>query len=100
MNYRLQILDDVKNDLSDAVLWYEERSSGLGLLLFEEWERIISYIKQYPEHYQLQYKNTRHAYFNKFPYIVVYEFDKPLIVVYALLHAKQHPRKRTKRLQK
>jgi hypothetical protein len=100
MNYHLEILEDVKSDLEEAVTWYEGKKAGLGIDLLNEWEQKINHICVSPEHYQIQFKHTRHAYLKKFPYLIVYEISNTTIVIYAFLHAKQSPARRTKRLKK
>jgi plasmid stabilization system protein ParE len=84
-------LDD---EIADAVEWYESKQPGLGLKFVEDWESSVEYLVSNPYSYQKRHKYLRYGYFKNFPYIIVYEIEEALIVVYSVVHASKQPQKR------
>ena len=97
MIYTLQPISGVDDDISNAVEWYENKQSGLGLKFIEDWENTVSFILSNPLAFSVKRKTFRQAVLKNFPYLIVYEIMNDLIVIYAVVSSKQHPKKRYNR---
>ncbi|MGL5892449.1 MAG: type II toxin-antitoxin system RelE/ParE family toxin [Bacteroidia bacterium] len=73
-------------DLAFAYQWYESRKLGLGENLIEDIEKVLDLITQYPKATRKGVRKYRSAFLSKFPYGIVYEVKRDLIVVVALYH--------------
>lgn len=94
MSYKLHPLSGVDNDISNAVEWYESKQSGLGERFIDDWESTVTYIQSNPLAFSKKIKSFRQAVLKNFPYLIVYEIVDNLIVIYAVINGKQHPKKR------
>lgn len=90
MNYSLVVKAEVIQDISEAFEWYEQKRIGLGSQFLDEVEIYYNRIAHNPEHYQ-SHGNQRIAIMSSFPYKIVYEIEREVIVVYAVYHDKRNP---------
>src|SRR4051812_5827262 len=91
---RILVKQEVYEDLTDIVKWYENQASELGIRFLNDWEKIISHIEVQPYSYQIKYKKFRHAKIKQFPYLIIYDVTKEEVVIYAVIHGHRNPRKR------
>jgi hypothetical protein len=94
MKYKLIPLDGVDNDVGDAVEWYDFKQQGLGEQFLDDWESTVAFILSNPLAFSKKNKSFRHASLKVFPYLIIYEVTENLIVIYAVINAKRHPKKR------
>ena len=92
MNYRLIVKDEAIQDMTEGFVWYEDKRVGLGVEFLDEVDEYFNKISQYPEQYQ-SHQNQRIAIMFRFPYKIVFEIEKEIIVVYAVYHDKRDPEK-------
>lgn len=59
--------DNFKQDILEAIKWYEERREGLGDELLIAIENEKHFIEQNPYHYEDKYKGIRKAITKRFP---------------------------------
>lgn len=102
MGYKVDLLPIVRIDLRKAKKWYLEKSEALAQEFKIEVNKEIDYIGQYPEHYQLKYKELRQSMVARFPYVIFYlvEEEQKRIVVFGILHTSRNPeavRRRTRK---
>lgn len=101
MSCQLLVRPEVEADIAEAEAWYEERQEGLG----KEFTRTVrDALRQLPINpliYRLRHRRlgVRWFYPPRFPYRIVYCIEGDIIVVYAVLHAKQHDRQWRRRAQ-
>ncbi|MDT0690442.1 type II toxin-antitoxin system RelE/ParE family toxin [Salegentibacter sp. F188] len=90
MVYSVKFLPAVKHDLSEAKSYYSQKG-GIQLAnnFKKEVNSEIAYIKQRPEHYQVQYRNLRKALVNRFPYAIFYHVRHQEVIIFAILHTRQ-----------
>ncbi len=74
--------------------WYEEKQSGLGNIFFDELEACYDKIETWPTAYTKIKKDFRHIVLKTFPYVVVFKIIKQDVVIYAVFHTSQNPRKK------
>ena len=82
---------DARQELFDAIQFYEQQLPGLGILFFKEISDAINLIRLYPEAHQLITTRTRKCPLRKFPYLVLYGIIDDTIVVSAVAHQHRHP---------
>ena len=100
MSFIFHPVKGVDDDVSDATEWYEFQKTGLGQKFIEDWESTANYIISNPFSFSIKHKTLRYANFKVFPYLVVYEIEDDLIIVYSVINAKRHPNKRYVRSNK
>ncbi len=83
-------------NIQKAFLWYEQQFQGLGEDFLDEWESIANHISLHSESYSKKYKSFRQAVFKRFPYVVIYEIDDNVVVIYNVINMKRSNKKRFK----
>lgn len=94
----LIILPEAELDLAQAYIWYEEQEFGLGEEFLRCVDACIQPIRRNPEAYQIAWETYRKAVVRRFPYVVFYEHSETTVIVYAVFHCSQNPRKWRSRL--
>jgi len=81
-------------ELKDAVKWYEAKTEGLGEDLNKEISNKIESILNYPNRYSIHKGYYREAVVKKFPYLVVYRYNKfkNQITVTSIFHTSRNPK--------
>jgi plasmid stabilization system protein ParE len=85
--------EHVESDLFAAYLYYQKISPDLGKKFIQDFENRIAYISQYPLAFQLRYGKYRAAFFDKFPYKIIYKVTAVSIIATAVLHNHHGPNK-------
>ncbi len=88
---KLRLLDEVKIELWQTVVYYEERVQKLGIDFVSELRLALKNIRKNPEMFSARKFKVRQMLLSRFPYIVHYRIDKDAIRVYAIAHVKQYP---------
>jgi len=78
-------------EVTEAVEFYEGRSSGLGSAILAELERSLGQIAIAPEAYQKIGRRTRRKPLWRFPYNLIYAVYPDRIRVVAFAHQKRRP---------
>ena len=94
----LIILPEAEQDVAEAYVWYENQELGLGEEFLRCVDACIQFIRRNPEIYQVVYESYRRAVVRRFPYVVFYEHSDTTIIVYAVFHCSQDPKKWRNRL--
>lgn len=94
MNYTLIVYDSVADEVEAAALYYESQQIGLGLRFLNDWETALDTLAKLPLGYQKKYRSFRQIQLQKFPYLIMFEIEDKLILIYRIINAKQHPAKR------
>lgn len=90
----IKLLKRAELELIDACDWYEEQQKGLSKYLRKEIKGVLGTIKLHPELYSKRYNTDLHfAPLQKFPYIIVYWYDKDLDAAFiiSIFHTKRNP---------
>ena len=82
---------NARAEYSDAVLWYEEQKSGLGIEFESEVEKVLAVISKSPNRYPIAKKDVREAIVHRFPYSVYYRQRLGRIVVLSVFHQARDP---------
>jgi plasmid stabilization system protein ParE len=94
----LIILPEAELDVAQAYVWYEEQEFGLGEEFLRCVDACIQFIRRNPEMYQVVHESYRRAVVRRFPYVVFYEHSDITVIVYAVFHCSQDPKKWRSRL--
>lgn len=97
---RPTILHEAELELWEAVAYYEERCSGLGLDFEREVKSAVELIARYPEGWPLRDDGTRRFLLHRFPYVVVYTIHQDRVWIVAIAHCKREPGYWTRRLRR
>ena len=80
-----------KQELDDAIQFYELEFSGLGQRFREEVKNTVSRIVEYPEAWPLERGDIRKCMLHKFPYVFLYSIEKMHVVFIAVAHQHRKP---------
>jgi len=91
--YDVIYLVKARKELEQAVYWYEDRKSGLGIRFLSEVEKKLTVIMGQPDRYAIKHKNLREAKVQDFPYTIVYRVDeeRKSITITSVFHVKRNP---------
>jgi plasmid stabilization system protein ParE len=73
--------------LEEAAAWYEGQQIGLGYAFVREWESAIDFISRHPDSIRKRFKEFRVVGIRRFPYVIVFESEKDVIVVYNVIYS-------------
>lgn len=98
MNYTIEIRDKAIEETDLSKEYYNEQRSGIGDEFIKETFSTIKYIQQFPLHFHIFNKKYRQAKIDRFPFLVVYEFEEEEnnIVVISVFHTSRNPKKKLK----
>ncbi|MCP4537002.1 MAG: type II toxin-antitoxin system RelE/ParE family toxin [Chloroflexi bacterium] len=88
---RMEILDSAKEELAETIAYYNIESEGLGFRFAYEVKRTLSRISQHPKAWPSISKRTRRCRISGFPYGIVYQIRKDVILIAAVMHLQRHP---------
>lgn len=80
-----------EQELLDAVSYYEEQETGLGLEYLGEVEHAVNFLMRYPEAGSKVRGSIRRLTLPKFPYSLLYRVLEDQIRVLAVAHHKRKP---------
>jgi plasmid stabilization system protein ParE len=85
----------VKEDILEAVQWYNKAQKGLGTKFLKHLKEKIDYIAKEPETAQIRYEEIQIAVVKKFPYTIHYQYIKQenLIYILGVFHTSINPNK-------
>jgi len=99
MNYKFVNRPAVAEDLKDVVDYYKNISPHLAKQFLFRIREAKSYVSQYPQGFQVKYKNIRTVLLKQFPYHIHYFVDEnnQQIVILAIIHTYRNPKDYSKR---
>jgi toxin ParE1/3/4 len=100
MDFTIDHLPDVEQDVQDIYDWYEEQHTGLGEDFLLSSDAALNSIERNPLAYQIVYKGVRKTNTRRFPFGVFYVVAKQQITIIAIIHQSRHPRTWKKRISK
>ena len=99
MNYLLDFLPAVEQDVQNAFDWYELQLPGLGEDFLLSTDAAINALVRKPLLNAVEYKGIRKAKTKRFPFGVFYVLGEDTITVIAIIHLARHPRTWKKRVR-
>jgi plasmid stabilization system protein ParE len=89
---KIRFLSPARQELDDAVIWYNEQADGLGQEFLDELDRAIRRSVAYPLSSPEIEPGLRRCLLARFPYGLVYGLDGDTVVVVAVAHLHREPR--------
>jgi plasmid stabilization system protein ParE len=80
-----------RQELDDAVRYYELEYSGLGHRFKEEVRKATLRIAEYPRAWSLERGDVRKFLLHKFPYKLMYSVEEDYILIIAVAHQHRKP---------
>ena len=80
-----------KNELNEAIDYYEECQRGLGVEFTKEIYLTIHRIIEYPKAWSPLSHNTRRCLINRFPYGIIYQILDKEILIIAVMQLNRKP---------
>jgi hypothetical protein len=88
---KVEFLDPAKEELAEAIAYYNNESEGLGYRFAAEARRTMSRIIQYPRAWPTLSERTRRCRTIGFPYGIVYQIREDVILVVGVMHLHRDP---------
>lgn len=76
MNFQLKVRSKAESDLAEAIRYYEEKVSGLGLKMLTSFNDTIFLISRNPKSFPLIHKQFRRAMIPHFPYGIFFYAER------------------------
>ncbi|MEM9833878.1 MAG: type II toxin-antitoxin system RelE/ParE family toxin [Bacteroidota bacterium] len=101
MAYQIKVTQLAEDELDEAMEWYEEEKSGLGVAFLNHFFNRVAYLTESPYLYQEVYKTYRRVLMKKYPYAIYYQIDeqKQEVVVLAIWHTSKNLERLKNRLK-
>ncbi|MEX2683166.1 MAG: type II toxin-antitoxin system RelE/ParE family toxin [Candidatus Sigynarchaeota archaeon] len=84
-------LPDASRELEEAILFYEQRSGGLGKQFEEEIESAVKNIENDPALWPFFKGITRRCLLKRFPFAILYREETTKIIIVAVAHLRRKP---------
>ncbi len=91
MSFKLSISNAAKNDLIDAIIWYESKKRGLSFEFEYCIEAGLNQILDNPFLYQKRYNEIRINFTARFPFGIHYRIEDSVIEIIGFLHSSRNP---------
>src|SRR5260221_14650203 len=100
MAYEVIISEETEQDMDEAILWYEEQQTGLGIRFYFRLLEKLAKLKVNPQYYFYTHGEYRRIIVDPFPYSIIYKIVDSTILVLALFHHSRNPAELVKRITK
>lgn len=97
--FEYALLQEAQLDIEESLLWYKERSIVAAENFLAEVNAAIEQICEKPERGKKKYKEYFEFKLKKFPFTLVYSFNRvtKVVIISAVFHNKRDPRKKYRR---
>jgi plasmid stabilization system protein ParE len=99
MPFNIEVKDEAKQDIADAMSWYASKVEDLDKRFLEAVEETLLRIRRNPFAFKKVYKKFRQSTVKRFPYVILYEPEQKNVVIYSVFNTWQHPKKKLSRLK-
>jgi toxin ParE1/3/4 len=83
--------DEAREELDQAVAWYERQRTGLGLEFLEEVRRVVAQIIIHPRRFPMTMEGAYRTSTRRFPYSIIYVPREANLVILAVMHQSRRP---------
>lgn len=91
MSFRIEVRDLASIEFIDAYLWYEDQRDGLGEEFHDAVQEQFAFLRERPEGFAKWRGQYRKIALHRFPYIIVFQVLKDVVVVYSVFHSSRNP---------
>ena len=86
-----RFLPPAEEELTEASLYYETASSGLGQEFLDDLQRTVDALREHSQLGRPVGRSLRQATFRRFPFLLIYAEEQDQIVVVAVAHQRRRP---------
>jgi len=86
-----RFLTSAEEELSEAGVFHEANSVGLGADFLNEVQRVIDIVREYPKIRQALGRDVRRIVLRRFPFSLIYSVEIDSIVIVAVAHQRRRP---------
>jgi plasmid stabilization system protein ParE len=87
----IQFLEAARDDLREAIRYYEAQRPGLGAEFRDEVRSALERIERFPEAWHPLSASTRRCRTHRFPYGIIYQVRPDEILIVAVAHLHRRP---------
>jgi plasmid stabilization system protein ParE len=99
MTFAIRILKSAERDLANALTWYRNQAAGLDDDFIAGFEQALAQIRQGPLRFAKRRREYRAVLMRQFPYTIYFRIVGDVIRIAAVLHQRQGPKARDRRLR-
>ena len=88
---KIQFLEIARQELDDAIAYYNEEVTGLGESFLLEVLSTIERIHRFPDAWSPLSENTKRCRLRRFPYTLIYQHDLEAVLIVAVAHLHRKP---------
>lgn len=89
---KVRLLAAARQELDDAVAWYDEQAPGLGREFLDEIDRAVRRAAAFPMSCPEIEPDMRRCLLARFPYGLIFGVDGQTLVIVAVAHLHREPR--------
>ena len=86
-----KFLTPARSEVREIIAYYNQQRQGLGLEFAAELKQALLRIRNYPTAWSPLSSRVRRCLINRFPYSVIYEVRRDLLLVAAIQHHSKEP---------
>lgn len=86
-----RFLRPAEEDMTEASLFYDRASSGLGAGFLDEIDGVINVLREHPSLGAPIVGGLRRAQLHRFPFSLIYSVELDAILIIAVAHQRQRP---------
>ena len=94
MGFKLKISVKARLDVQEAIDWYNNQLSELGIRFLNDFRSTIVFITENPYLFRKFDGNNREARLTIFPYLIIYKVEDLKITVLGVFNTHQNPTKK------
>jgi len=88
----IKLHPDAQIDLEKALIYYSNISNNLKNDFINTLDMYFNKIVNFPTLYPFETKTSQKVVIDKFPYVIIYEKYKDIIMILAIFHTKRKPK--------
>lgn len=89
--FSVELSNEAEVDFDSSYEYYFEESPTVADAFFQKLNFAFNIIKQNPYSFSIIHKNIRKYVIKKFPFVIYYTVNDPIIKVIAIFHTSRHP---------
>lgn len=95
---RVRLTSPAEAELEEVVTWYAGIRDGLAVRFLDEYERLLTRLRDNPNQFPRVRRETRRAGFRHFPYGLIFRIHPEDVEVIACFHDRRDPRRWQRRM--
>lgn len=86
-----RFLTPAEIEMTEASVFYEEATSGLGVEFLDEVQRVIDLVREHPKIGRSLDPEFRQALLHRFPFSLIYSLEADAMLIVAVAHQRRRP---------